>query len=378
MMRDKGIIILVSVLFLCACGRGTGAGSGADGDTLALKYAEHLTMIAHEGYTEVLLADPWNSGKTLHTYFLVPTDQQMPAHLPQGSVIRTPLKRAVIATSVHCGLVASLGQQTAIAGVCDRQYIHLPWVQQGCENGRVADCGSALAPSVEKIIDANADAIFLSPFQNSGGYGPVVELGIPIVETADYMETSALGRAEWMKFYGLLFGAEQQADSIFREVEADYLSLMEKAATASKQQHRQSVLMDKQTGSVWYVPGGKSTIGKMITDAQADYAWAKDDHSGSLALPFERVLESAGHASVWLFRYNSPKSFTYASLLSEHQGYAQFDAFKNQQAYGCNTATSTFYEDTPFHPNLLLRDFITILYPQLTLGEPRYFIRLQE
>jgi iron complex transport system substrate-binding protein len=231
---------------------------------------------------------------------------------------------------------------------------------------------------VEKIIDANADAIFLSPFQNSGGYGPVVELGIPIVETADYMETSALGRAEWMKFYGMLFGVEEKADSIFREVESDYLSLKEQAATASRQKPRQSIVMDKQTGSVWYVPGGKSTIGKMITDAQADYAWSADDHSGSLALPFESVLEKAGNASFWFFRYNAPQPVTYASLLSEHHGYDHFDAFRNKKAYGCNTATSTFYEDTPFHPNLLLRDFVTVLYPELSLGEPRYFIHLQQ
>ena len=377
-MKNKSILILFTVLFLCACGRRTGTEKDVQGDTLQLKYAEHLTIIRHQGFTEVLLADPWNTGKTLHKYLLVPSESELPRQLPQGSVIRTPIRKAVIATSVHCGLVASMGCQKAIAGVCDQQYIHLPWVQEGCKNGTVIDCGSGLAPSVEKIIDVNADALFLSPFQNSGGYGPVVELGVPIVETADYMETSALGRAEWMKFYGMLFGVEEKADSIFREVESDYLSLKEKAATASRQKPRLSIVMDKQTGSVWYVPGGKSTVGKMITDAQADYAWVADDHSGSLALPFESVLEKAGNASYWFFRYNAPRPITYASLLSEHHGYDHFDAFRNKKAYGCNTATSTFYEDTPFHPNLLLRDFVTILYPELSLGEPHYFIKLPQ
>ncbi len=377
-MKSKSILILLPVLFLCACGRGTGTGAGADGDTLKLKYAEHLTIISYQGYTKVLLADPWNTGKTLHTYLLVPSKSELPKDPPQGSVIRTPLKRTIIGTSVHCGLIASMGKQQTIVGVCDQQYIHLPWVQQGCKDGTVADCGSGLAPSVEKIIETDADALFLSPFQNSGGYGPVVELGVPIVETADYMETSALGRAEWMKFYGMLFDATPQADSIFTEVEHDYHLLKEKAATACKKKARQSILMDKQTGSVWYVPGGNSTIGKMITDASAAYAWSEDEHSGSLALPFESVLEKAGDASFWLFRYNTPLPITYASLLSEQKGYSQFGAFQKKNAYGCNTATSTFYEDTPFHPNLLLRDFVTILYPELRLGEPHYFIKLQQ
>lgn len=42
-------------------------------------------------------------------------------------------------------------------------------------------------------------------FENSGGYGKLDKLHIPIIEAADYMESSPLGRAEWMKFYGMLF-----------------------------------------------------------------------------------------------------------------------------------------------------------------------------
>ena len=77
-------------------------------------------------------------------------------------------------------------------------------------------------------------ALLLSPFENSGGYGKLDELKIPIIECAEYMETSALGRAEWMKFYGILFGCKQTADSLFKVVEHNYLSLKAKAKTSSK------------------------------------------------------------------------------------------------------------------------------------------------
>ena len=70
-----------------------------------------------------------------------------------------------------------------------------------------------MKPDIERIIDLRADAILLSPFENSGGYGRLEQIGVPIIECADYMETSALGRAEWMKFYGLLYGKEHEADS---------------------------------------------------------------------------------------------------------------------------------------------------------------------
>ena len=373
-------LILLTIVVLCSCSGGSADPTGKDGDTLQLKYAEHLSIVRYQNYTEVRLTDPWNEGKTLHTYLLVPRTDSMghpvevPTGLPKGTIVRTPLQRSVVATSVHCGLMLSLGKGTNITGVCDLSYINIPFIQQGCKEGRIADCGSGLQPTLEVILDLQPDALLLSPFQNNGGYGRLEHLGIPIIETADYMETSALGRAEWMRFYGMLFGAEAEADSIFHSVEANYLRLKK---LAKKDAARVSTIMDKQTGSVWYVPGGQSTIGRLIQDANIQYPWSGDTHSGSLALPFERVLEQGGEAALWLFRYNAPQAVTLGSLLSEGSGYKQFRAFQSGEVYGCNTATTTFYEDTPFHPDLLLRDFICIAHPRLGLGEPSYFRKVK-
>ncbi|MBR2103057.1 MAG: ABC transporter substrate-binding protein [Prevotella sp.] len=366
-------MMAVVALLLCACRGGKTGGESAAGDTLKLKYAQYINIVEHEGYTVATLSDPWNVGKTLHTYVLVPSDRPLPPSLPKGSVVRTPLQKAVVATSVHCGLIGQMGRQEAIAGVCDVQYINLPFVQEGVKQGRIADCGSGLQPTLESIIDLQPDAIFLSPFQNSGGYGRIEELSVPIIETSDYMESSALGRAEWMRFYGMLFGATQQTDSIFQAVEENYGKLCRQAKSAKS---RPTLLMDKLTGSVWYVPGGQSTVGKVIADANIAYPWADDKHSGSLSLPFETILEKGANADLWLFRFSSTVPFTPAMLLQDNPGYSQFKAFKSGQLFGCNTVGSTFYEETPFHPDLLLRDFICIAHPDLGLGDPKYFIKI--
>ena len=100
--------------------------------------------------------------------------------------------------------------------------------------------------------------------------------------------------------------------------------------------------------------------------------------SGSLALPFETVLEKSGQADVWLVRYAGQSQGTLAALLSENKGYAQFKAFSTGEVYGCDTNSCTFYEDTPFHPDLLLRDFIIITHPEITdLGQPVYFTKMK-
>ena len=367
----------VKLLFLAtlfsACRGGQTSSVQAEGDTVTFKYATLLSVVRYDGYVVASLKNPWKEGMTLHRYVLIPSDREVPPHIPSGTIIRTPLHRSMMFTTVHCAMLMSLGQENSISGVADLKYIKIPWIQEQVQKGKIADVGDGLSPVVEKIIDQRPDAIFLSPFENSGGYGKLEEIDIPLVECAEYMEKTPLGRAEWLRFYGILFGCEQKADSLFEEVDKHYNAL--KAMVTQK--NRPSVLLDKVTGSVWYVPGGQSTIGQMIQDAGGDYPWAKDEHSGSVSLPFEAVLEKAGEADVWLFRYSSDHDITYAELSAEHHGYDQFSAFRQKNVYGCDVERSPFYEESPFRPDWLLNDFIRILHPEIEGLEPlRYYKRL--
>lgn len=374
-MRQFILFGMMTVL-LSSCG-GRMAEVQDGGDTLHLKYSSLLTIVRHEGYTMAQIRNPWKSGKTLHTYVLVPKDEQLPdqALLPaQATIIRTPVEHSAVFTTVHCSLFGMLGAQDKIVAIADLKYIKLPFVQQGVKAGKIADCGSGMQPMVEKIMDVKPDIIMLSPFENSGGYGKVEEINIPIVECAEYMENSPLARAEWMRFYGLLLGREQEADSLFACVDSCYHMLQQQASKARHGGHRRTVLFDKMTGSVWHVPGGRSTIGQMVKDAGGDYPWENDTHGGSLALPFENVLERAGEADVWLFRYSSDHTYTKADLLGERDGYKMLKAFRQNEVYGCNVEKTSFYEETPFRPDLLLSDIIQILHPNLIQSKHlRYF-----
>ena len=366
------IQLLIIAVLLTACGGAKKKASHqAEGDAVAFKYATQISIEKFDGYTVATIKNPWKEGMTLHRYVLIPADQEIPNHIPSGTIVRTPLKRAVMFTTVHCAMLMEFGKQDCISGVADLKYIKIPWIQEQVAKGKISDVGDGMSPVIEKIIDEHPDALFLSPFENSGGYGKLEEINIPIIECADYMEASPLARAEWLRFYGMLFGCEERADMLFQGVDNNYHQLK---ALAAKAKTKPSVVVDKVTGSVWYVPGGKSTIGQMIRDANAQYAWADDEHSGSISLPFETVLERAGDADVWLFRYSGDHDITYNELLSEHHGYNQFKAFKNQTAYGCDVERSLFYEESPFHPERLLSDFIHILHPELdTMTSMRYF-----
>lgn len=371
------ITLWVTVLFLSACGGKSSTVSGsAQGDSIPLHYSSNLSLIDYEDYIVAQLRNPWDTAKILHTYVLVDKKQPLPHELPQGTLVRTPLSKAVIYSSVHCSLLKDFGDLNSIGGVCDLKYIKLPEIEEGCRNGTIADVGDGMNPNIEKIIDLHPDAILLSPFENSGGYGRVEKLNVPIIECADYMETSSLGRAEWMRFYGLLFGEAQKADSLFAEVEKNYNELKALVAPLSS---APSVISELKNGSAWYVPGGKSTSARIYADAGANYVFADDEHSGSVPLAFETVFDKGQNADFWLIKYNQAIDKTYKELEQDYAPYTGFRAFKERNIYGCNTGKVDFYEDSPFHPDRLLKDLIKIFHPTLLEGyELKYFTKLAE
>ena len=459
-MMNRNIYIfgaLLALLVLTACQGGkTTAGEAEEGDTLKMKYAKLLTIVkygekgtassdkdaedAEYQYAEVNVANPWKAGTLLHRYILIPkgkegdkTVTRLALQRTSGmgcttDTVRTPVERSAVFIAPHCQLMYELGCQQAIRGVCDLNYINIPDVRKRAASAgkassgnassgnassgtassgnassgnasaqnSIVDCGSSMAPDIERIIALKPEAILVSPFENSGGYGKLDKLHIPIIEAADYMESSPLGRAEWMKFYGMLFGkgknisttvagkalttvvgkalttvagkaseatlpasCELKADSLFAKIEKEYLKLK---AEAGKLPKGLSILTERKTGNVWYVPGGQSTIGILLKDANARYIFSDDKHSGSLPMSPEQILAKGSQVDVWAFKYFGGAPLSQVQLLQEYDGYKALAAFSRGNIYQVDTSTVPYFELTSFHPELLLREFIILAH----------------
>ena len=441
-----------AALLMAACQGGKTAAADAEaGDTLEMKYAKLLTIVKHgdgeetsdeaEGidyqYTEAIIANPWKAGTLLHRYILIPkgkegdkTVTRLALQRTSGmgcttDTVRTPVERSAVFIAPHCQLMYELGCQQAIRGVCDLNYINIPDVRKRAASAgkassgnassgnassgnassgnasaqnSIVDCGSSMAPDIERIIALKPEAILVSPFENSGGYGKLDKLHIPIIEAADYMESSPLGRAEWMKFYGMLFGkdknisttvagkalttvagkaseatlpasCELKADSLFAKIEKEYLKLK---AEAGKLPKGLSILTERKTGNVWYVPGGQSTIGILLKDANARYIFSDDKHSGSLPMSPEQILAKGSQVDVWAFKYFGGAPLSQVQLLQEYDGYKALAAFSRGNIYQVDTSTVPYFELTSFHPELLLREFIILAHGE-RFGKLRFY-----
>ena len=444
-----------AALLMAACQGGKTAAADAEaGDTLEMKYAKLLTIVKHgdgeeasdeaEGidyqYAEAIIANPWKAGTMLHRYILIPKGEEgdktvamLAKRRSTGArcttdTVRTPVERSAVFIAPHCQLMYELGCQQAIRGVCDLNYINIPDVRKRAASAgkassgnasagnassgnasaqnSIVDCGSSMAPDIERIIALKPEAILVSPFENSGGYGKLDKLHIPLIEAADYMESSPLGRAEWMKFYGMLFGkdknisttaagkaseaavgkaseaaagkaseatlpasCELRADSLFAQIEKEYLKLK---AEAGKLPKGLSILTERKTGNVWYVPGGQSTIGILLKDANARYIFSDDKHSGSLPMSPEQILAKGKQVDVWAFKYFRGAPLSQVQLLQEYDGYKALAAFNRGNIYQVDTSTVPYFELTSFHPELLLREFIILAHGE-RFGKLRFY-----
>ena len=365
------LILLGFAFWMVACtpsGKQTSSKEALSSDSI--QYAQGFTVQRFDTYIMVEVRDPWDSTRLLQRYLLVDRTKSVPGGLPKGTIVKVPVKDIVIYTSVHAAIIDQLHETDKVIGVCEPRYMDTPAIQEGIQAGRIADLGEATSPNIEKMIEIGAELVIASPFQNSS-YGPVEKIGIPIIEGADYMEAFPLGRTEWIRFYGLLFGKEEMADSIFKETEQAYLSLKDLTANID---NRPTVLSEKKFGSSWYVPSGDSYMAHLIEDAGADYMFKDLPGAGSTPLAFETVFDKAIHADIWLVKYNQSSEMTYNDLRSEYTPYENFDAFKKQRIYTCNTGAVPYYEEFPIHPEYLLKDLIWIFHPELVFGySPRYF-----
>ena len=369
-MTTKQYLILVfAIVAFMSCNSGKTSEMQAGGDTLRLSHSRLLTIVSYDKYKVVDIADPWKEGRRLHRYVLV--SDSSAAHLPEGTVINVPVRRAMVFTTVHASLLADLGAIGRIKGMADVEYVKRNDIKTLLNSGSIVNVGNGMSPDIEKIIDMEPDAVLVSPFENSGGYGKLDELHIPLVECADYMEPSPLARAEWMRFYGMLVGKEAEADSLFIQVEKAYDSIK---ARASKSKVKPRVMMDLPSSNVWYVPGGQSTIGQMIADAGGDYCFADIKKGGSSAMAVEAVVDKCENADLWLFRYGGPRK-TVASMASENKAFTHIKAFKDKNLWGCSTERTAFYEDTPFRPDVLLGEFLHIFHPEHD-AEMKYFEKI--
>ncbi|GHT77349.1 iron ABC transporter substrate-binding protein [Bacteroidia bacterium] len=336
----------------------------------SIYYAQGFRIETHADYTLVQIKNPWNKQKILQTYTLVPKSKKLPDTLPEGVLLRTPLEKTVAFSSVVCGMLNELQVLPALAGIAEPEYVPIPEIQERCAGGTLQNIGRASQPNIEKLMLIEPDALFTNPV-NEEGAGALGKLAVSTIPCLEWQETHPLGQAEWIRLIGLFFNKKALADSLFFVTVQSYNEWKDRMDIVA---YRPTVFMEKKYGDFWYMPGGKSYFAYMLEDAGANYVFKDNTSTGSVPFAFETILDRAGKADFWLFKYYDKQDASYLQLEKEFSNYALFDAYKKHKVYGCNTMKNAYYIEIPLHPDWLLKDLIFIFHPEaLPEYSPKYY-----
>lgn len=341
----------------------------------SIKYAQGFDIVDYGDYKLLEVYKPWTGAEKSYTYLLVNDPTLVPSNHSADAVIEVPVNRLIVTSTTHIPALEMLESEEALVGFPGLHFISSAVVRQRISQKLLVDIGQNESINTEVVMAYQPDVfVGFGVDGNNKTYALLEQAGIPVVYNGDWTETTPLGKAEWIKFFGVLLGKEKEAEAWFEEITSSYLEVQQMASSTT---YKPTVFSGAMWQDIWYLPQGNSWASAFIQDAGGQYLWADSEGVGSLALNLETVLDRAVHADYWI----GPAQFTtYEQLVKENQVYRQFDAFNNRKVFSFSalqgeTGGIIYYELAPSRPDLVLQDLVKILHPDLLPDYELYFFR---
>lgn len=364
--------VFLFTLFL-SCKHTTGKPEETKQTNENVTYAKGFTIENFDSYKILTIKNPWPGTHETFSYVLVEKGASIPNFETRNAVIEIPLQNIVVTSTTHIPSLEMLEVENKLIGFPNLNYISSEKTRALIDGRKIKELGKNEDINTEVLINLQPDAVVTFAVEgHNKTVATIQKTGIPVLYNADWTETHPLGKAEWIKFFGVLFGKEKEADSIFSRIEKEYNEAKILAATAT---NSPTVLSGAMFKDVWYLPQGDSWAAQFIKDANGTYIWKDSEGTGSLSLNLETVLEKAQNADYWI----GPSQFSsYQQMIEAHMVYQEFKAFKDKNVFSFTTKKGPtggiiYYELSPNRPDLVLKDIINILHPELLPDHELFF-----
>ncbi len=360
--------LLVLLVFSCKQKEESTALPSSKASALELKYAKGFEVQYGDAFNVLQVHNPWQGADRSFKYVLIEKEKLAVTTFEKDTydgIITLPINSLVATSTTHIPFLELLGVETALTGFPGCDYISSENTRKRIDDGSIKELGTNEGINTEVLLALRPELIITFGVDGGNKSLEVAQnAGIPILYNGDWMEPSALAKAEWIKFFSVLFNKEKEATTIFEQIEKDYNAAKELASNATSSP---SILAGAMHKDIWYLPNGKSPEAQFLKDANTNYLWKDTDGNGSLSLSIEEVLVKAKDADFWI----SPSYYTsYEALNEASNHYKQFSAFKNKNVYTFSKTTGAtggvlYYELGIARPDLVLKDIIKICHPTL-------------
>ncbi len=333
-------------------------------------YAQGFSKLVEDSIRKLTVFNPWaKASNVVFEYYLIGKSEEVPANISGKNIIRTPVESIICLSTTHIAFLEKLGELDKLTGISGGIYVSHSAVTEGIETNRIADIGYGNNLNYEEIISRKPDLVMVYGIDTeiTGILNKFRDIGIPAVINAEYLETSPLGKAEWIKFVGAFFNKEEMADSIFASIEGRYLDLKNMVSEFNGKPKIMSGLPYRDT---WWVPGGTSYMAKLISDAGGDYLGKNNPSHESFVISFEEAFMWAQKADIWL---NVGTVDSKSEILAIDNRFSKFGVFQKGMIFNNNKRSTAFggndfWESGVVSPEIILSDMIRIFHPDLLTG----------
>ncbi len=291
-------------------------------------------------------------GKTADSGYLKHSDQTFPVYT---------FERTAIQSTTYFAFFERLGKVDELSGICGKKYLSQ---EQKNKAEHLEEICSDNGFNMERIAGLGPDVLFLYPFEQKD-VERFHRLGIKTVLITEYLESTPLARAEWLKFFGVLTGSEK-AETIFEEIETDYLKNQQNEITAS-------VALNLPFGEHWNMPSGNSITANLMKDAGLEYVFSDRKEDGNVVLSMEEGYSVLAEAEYWVIISEREPGYTMEKLLGENKVYASFRSVREGKVIFCNTAENDYFSKGVIEPHVMLEDLLVCLGKKDATRENTYF-----
>ena len=324
--------------------------------------------------TLIIVKNPWQGADDVEQMLLIDRDGKFNTSGTEIQRINHDAKRIICMSSSYVAMLSTIDKQEAIAGVSGINFISDEYV--AANSDKIGDVGYDNNINYEMVVALNPDLVLLYGVMGASGMeSKLRELGIPYLYLGEYVESSPLGKAEWMVAVGEITGARDKAEGIFSTISERYTALATEVSLAGKE--RKQVMLNTPYRDSWFIPSEQNYIARIIRDAGGEPFTIAGTGNSSQPIDIEQAYIWASEADVWL---NVGACNSLEELIHQNPKFADVKAVREKRVYNNNGRQTTqggsdFWESGVVRPDVILQDLVTIL--QGNEGELYYYKQLK-
>ncbi len=337
------------------------------------EFAEGFRISYHKNYKLLEILKPFQDQVDTLRYSLVPREIADKVEVENTEEIPIPIRSLIATSTTHIALTDMLNANEIITGIVGPDYVYNKEIRRRLEEGTITEFPMGEL-NKEQVLAIKPDLLMVSGGQSSqfDNYRVLMDSDINLLVNSEWLETTPLGKAEWVKVMAALLDKEQLANEKFSAVAKKYNNLKATVDTVAK---KPMVINNLPYKGAWFVSGGESFTAQLLKDAGADYPWYDNESTGGLRKGFEVVYEIGLEADVWL---NPGAAKSKKDILTKDSRFKDFESFKTGEIYNNNKRMSAsggndFWESGVVHPEILLADLVKIFHPQIVTGHSLYY-----